>query len=167
MKCEDVRKLLGEYRTDALGSRKRREMQRHIETCEACRQELDAFDSVMDVVASNIPDHEPPEGLWNGVYNRITAPETKPGLLDRVRDSVLRKPLRLAGAGAAVAALVVGLILGTVHDTGPGEQLALSAPDNTYVQAHAYTASRAPLANHVSYVSIVATAEQAEAEHSQ
>ncbi len=167
MKCENVQKLLGEYRSDALSARKRRAIQRHIETCETCRQELDTFDSVMDLVASSIPDHEPPEGLWNGVYNRITAPETAPGLLDRIRGGALRKPFHLAGAGAAVTALVVGLILGTVHDTGPGQQLALSAPDNTYVRAHAYTASRAPLANHVSYVSMMATAEQADVGHNQ
>lgn len=156
--CENVQRLLSEYSSDALSRRKRRAIERHLGTCEDCRHEMRTLDAVLDLVDSNVPDYEPPAGLWHGVYNRITAPQARPTALGTIVGQWLAKPVRAVGVGAAVLALIVGGILGTTHQQSTPE-LSFAAADNTYVQAHALNASRAPLADRVSYISLVAISE--------
>lgn len=159
IKCENVQDLIAEYRSDVLEPHRAREFERHLAECADCRQELEDFDALMSLVEDNVTEQEPPVGLWNGVYNRITTPEPKPTILDRLSGGWLRRPARAVGFGAAVLALVAGLMFNTMQHT-PSETVEYAAVDNRYVQAHALTAGTAPLADHASYISYVAMSQE-------
>lgn len=157
MKCENVRELLAEYRSDVLSPRKCREVEEHIAACKDCARELSEFDSVMALVESNVPDYAPPQGLWNGVYNKITNPEQPTPVFARVRQW-LQAPVHAAGVGVATIALVAGLLFSPVHQPS-APSLSLTPANNRYVQAHAYSVSQDPLADRAGYVSLIAVQE--------
>jgi hypothetical protein len=123
-----------------------------------CARELRTLDAVLELVESNVPDHEPPVGLWNGVRNRITAPEPRRAVVGGNIGRLLRKPVRAASLGAAALALVAAFVVGTVRET-PDYGLAFVLADNTYVQAHALSAGHSSFADRVSYLSVVVAAQ--------
>ena len=107
------------------------------------------LDSVLALVNANTPEVEPPAGLWNGVADRIASPER--------RRWALTEPLRLAGVSAAALAVILGVIIGGVHHDSIVPLRVAS--NNEYVQGHALYAGQAPLADRVSYLSLVASSE--------
>lgn len=159
MKCENVQDLIAEYRSDMLDSRKRQEIEQHLAECEDCRRELEEFNAVMSLVEDNIPDLEPPVGLWNGVYNRINSPEPERSLLERLAGGWLHRPAQAVGVGAAMVVLVAGLWLGSMKPESH-ESVDYASSDNRYVQAHALTAGSAPFADRASYISYVAMSQE-------
>ncbi|MCE5198686.1 MAG: zf-HC2 domain-containing protein [Armatimonadota bacterium] len=162
MKCENVRQLLAEYRSDILSPRKNREIEEHIAACSDCARELNEFDAVMALVESNVPDYTPPQGLWNGVYNKITSPEQPVPVFGKIQQW-LRIPIHAAGVGAAALAIVVGLFFSPVHQS-PGSDLRMTTADNRYIQAHAYSVSQSPLADRAGYVSLITFSQESEDE---
>jgi anti-sigma factor RsiW len=146
--CEKLRAYLADYRTGSLGEGKCRWMDDHLSHCPDCARELKALDDVLALVSSNIPIYEPPVGLWNGVYNRITSEP------ERRRFAGL---IRAAGAATAVVVLAAGLILSGVgrHNVAPVQMAA----NDEYVQGHVLYAGEAPFADRVSYLSVVAASE--------
>ena len=136
-----------------LSARKTAWLEEHFGQCTECADGLRVLDEVLALVDANTPLQEPPAGLWNGVANRIASPEPQ-----RSRFVPwLTRPLRLAGAGAAALALILGIMFGGVnHDAVVPVKMASS---NEYVQGHALYAGQAPLADHVGYLSLVASNE--------
>lgn len=151
-RCNDIQNVLADYRSDLLSPRQVDDIEAHIAQCEACAEELRLLDRVLEIVDSNTPGYEPPAGLWNGVYNRITRPEPKTSVWGNIARNWLLKPSHAAGWLAALA-LIVGLIIGGVHhpDTIP----PISRADSEYIQAHALYAGQAPFADRASYLSLV------------
>ncbi len=163
MKCESVRELLAEYRTGILNERTLHEVEEHLAQCEDCARELDVLDCVLAEVESDLrEEYEPPVGLWNGVYNKITMPGGERGRAARI-GRWLRAPVHAAGTGLVLAAAVAALVITT---SGPMREpeLGIAAVENRYVQAHAYSASHAPLADRVGFVSLMAISQESEPE---
>jgi anti-sigma factor RsiW len=151
-KCHTVRNLLSDYRTGIISGRKLNLVEAHLAECAACASELRVLDDVLALVSDNMSESEPPAGLWNGVANRIASP----GSSRRPAFGIWR-PLRLAGVGAATLALVLGIWLGGARqDSVVPLKMASS---NEYIQGHALYAGQAPLADRVSYLSLVASDE--------
>lgn len=159
MKCENVQDLIAEYRSNALEPDVVQEFESHIANCADCRRELEEFDAVVGLVDDNFTELEAPVGLWNGVYNRITEPEQKPSIIDRLTGGWIRTPARALGFGAAVLVLVAGLMFNRMQSPQI-ENMEYTATDNRYVQAHALTAGTAPLADRASYISYVAMSQE-------
>lgn len=150
MNCEKAQNLLAEYRSDLLGPRARRKVEEHLAGCERCAHELRVLDATIEMVEAEVRSSAPPPGLWNGVLNRISSPRAEPG-----GRGFSWRPARALGAAAAVAAVGLGIALGTVHFRPPAPAMQRASADNRYVQAHAYQVSHAPLADRVSYVSLL------------
>lgn len=157
-KCQQVQDLLSDYRTGILSERKSAWVVEHVEECAECANELRVLDEVLALVDANTPEYEPPAGLWNGVYNRITSPEPeRRSLLDGFRQWIA-KPVRAAGVGIAVLALAIGLTMSTgPRDVNTPTQMASNAE---YVQGHALYAGQAPLADRASYLTVVAASSE-------
>lgn len=151
-KCLKIQEMLADYRTGILSAGKSREIEAHLLECEECAAELKALDDVLELMESNSPQCEPPAGLWNGVYNRITSPEPRRSSFGDKLRGFIAMPARAAGVGVAALALAVGLMLSGGHDNQPGQMTVAS--NNAYIQGHALYASQAPLADSVSYVSL-------------
>jgi hypothetical protein len=152
--CEKVQGLLADYRAENLGLRKSASVEGHLRQCPDCANELRVLDDVLALLEANMPECEPPVGLWNGVHNRITSPEP---IGHSVRDWISR-PIRAAGIGVAALALAIGLMI----STGPREHITpvQLASNMEYVQGHALYAGQAPLADRVSYLSVVAASSE-------
>lgn len=155
-KCQQARELLAGYRTGILSARKVAWIEQHLNECSECAEELRVLDDVLAMVDENKPEYEPPVGLWNGVYNRITSPESRPS-----RAYWLSKPVHAAGVGLATLVLAIGLIVssGTHHEVLRGQKVA-STQNIEYVQGHALYAGQAPLADRVSYLAVVAASSE-------
>jgi anti-sigma-K factor RskA len=155
-KCKQTQKLLADYRSGILNPRQTAAVKDHIKQCVDCANELRVLDDVLALIDSNTPQYEPPIGLWNGVNNRITAPEPRYPIFKRL----MSRPLQTAGAGVAAIALAISLIVSTTrHETVQPVHVASNVQ---YIQGHALYAGQAPLADRVSYLSVVVASSESD-----
>jgi anti-sigma-K factor RskA len=112
----DIRDCGGDVAAYALGALDRAEVEAfrtHLETCAVCRDELAAFQQVVDVVAMSVPQHRAPKRLRRRVLGSVAQePQLGGGRRRRTprwsaRPSLPRLALAL-GAAVVIAALAVG-----------------------------------------------------------
>jgi anti-sigma-K factor RskA len=157
-RCQQVQKLLPDYRTGILSAGKSAWLEEHLRECEDCANELRVLDEVLAIVEENTHQQEPPAGLWNGVYNRITSPEPDRSALPGGFKRWLSGPVRVAGVGVAVLGLAVGLIINTIPRA---EKTPMQVASNSeYIQGHALYAGQAPFADRANYIAVVAASSQ-------
>jgi hypothetical protein len=110
MICAGVRERLSDYCDGEASPSERREIERHLETCQACRDELAREREVIRLAAAWRRDVEPERDLWPAIEARVASR----------RGRVLRGPWRGAArvALAAAAALVVTVTLLLVRQPG-------------------------------------------------
>jgi anti-sigma-K factor RskA len=77
MDCREIERLLPDYSVGLLKPRQGEAIAAHLEGCASCSREWQALQNVVGLVAQ-FGALEPPPGLWNGVFNRITADEPAP-----------------------------------------------------------------------------------------
>ncbi len=114
------------YVLGALGPAEVEAFRRHLETCVVCRDEVAAFERVVDVLPAAAPQYRAPRGLRRRVVRAVrAAPHPAPTLAPPARRPWLGLGLgrgprlagagaltaRLAGAGALTAAAIVVLVL--------------------------------------------------------
>lgn len=126
----------------------------HLESCVVCRDELVAFQEVVDLLPIGVPQHEAPTGLRQRVLEAAQR-EPKPssaGEPERHTRSlwgrlpVARPALALASVVAVIAIAVAGVVIGTsgtsthvyaAQVTGPGKaQLAVSGNHAELIVRH-------------------------------
>jgi len=132
MNCQEVQSLISEYSLGLIEGRRKAEMDQHLASCKACARELEKLTQVMALV-EGLDAKEPPPGLWNGVYNRISQPET----------SRHYGWARKWSIGFATAVLAMILLFAHIHN--PGVESTYAA--NEYVQGHAVYATQDILAD--------------------
>ncbi|MFQ6618055.1 MAG: zf-HC2 domain-containing protein [Fidelibacterota bacterium] len=74
MECEESRKLMMGYIDGELSSAERKSFERHLNSCEPCRNELKKFyklKEVTDTMKFRSPEDAIWGQYWQGVYNRI------------------------------------------------------------------------------------------------
>lgn len=128
VECAKTRKALAGHSAGSLNWLARRRVTRHLAMCGECSAELGRLDAVMKLVES-LGEREPPPGLWNGVYNRVSSGE---------RSASRRTSARLVrglALGAAALLLVLALAFGRLKVNRP-----LQPADDVvseYVRGHA------------------------------
>jgi len=157
-RCQQTQELLADYRSGVLSSRKAAWIEEHIAQCAECARELRVLDGALALVEANTPEYEPPAGLWNGVYNRITSPEPEPSSVFGDLRRWIARPVQAAGVGVAALALTISLVVitGPHNVSAPVE----AASNMEYVQGHALYAGQAPLADRAAYLSVVAASSE-------
>jgi anti-sigma factor RsiW len=86
----------------------------HLETCVVCRDELVAFQHVVDVLPMSAAQHPAPRRLRRRVMRAVNSEpkhEPAPGLLPRLAALIGPRPGLALGTGLAVLLLVVGGVL--------------------------------------------------------
>lgn len=74
MNCEQIRELLAGYQDGELDNERRQRVERHLEGCTECREDLAQLEKVKEVTAKvqyNDLPLEVWEGYWQGIYRRI------------------------------------------------------------------------------------------------
>jgi anti-sigma factor RsiW len=104
---------LSEYLDGELEARERVELERHLETCGACRTTLDELRSVV-AHASALEDTGPDTELWSGVAARIGAPAAVKPPVGTFRSAIGKRITftlpQLAAAALALMVLSGGLV---------------------------------------------------------
>lgn len=162
MRCDEIDKIIADYSVGRLSVKMEKLVREHIESCPACARELEKLNIIMAAVEES-PEIEPPNWLWNRVYNEITSPARKPSLKERL-GWIFQKPHRVLSVGVAIAAIGVAVSFGI----SPNERHnAAQIPEQRameYVQGHFTEASSGAFADRVSYgfVSTVPEPEERE-----
>jgi anti-sigma factor RsiW len=135
---------LAAYLLGALPEDERAEFERHLETCERCRDEAASLQSSVDVLAVAVPPVKPPRELRDRIMREVRA---EAELLNAAGTGADRPPARRRGlrglfprpaitAAAAAGALALGILAGVAivdgGDGGSGERtLAARITDPT------------------------------------
>lgn len=156
--CNESELKLAEYLSDNLPLDERGEIEQHLHSCSACRDELARMEAVLALVAEVSSTEDAPPQVWQGIHEQL--------LQRRQRRSLL--PWRVPRvAGAAVAAGLA--ILAVMNLGGPKQEqpphVALNQSGSSYVQGHALTAAQGPLADRITYLSVAAQAVEHEEAH--
>lgn len=112
MKCEHTTALLSDRLKGLLTPEDEKQLEAHLSTCAACREEADAVGTLWTELGA-LDEDVPHERMRARFHAALTAYEERTGgtPLDRLAELIWpRRPL--LQAGIAVALLVVGLILG-------------------------------------------------------
>lgn len=140
MSCAEARDRLSDYCDGELSSTERIELEAHLDSCSACREELEAERELLRRAAAWRRDLDPPRDLWPGIEARISH---RPA-------SVVRGPwwsVSRAGLAAAVvvaAAVLLLLFRGVETPVGPEvERTAVESPDRGADVALARASERA------------------------
>jgi len=86
----------------------------HLETCAICRDELAAFQQVVDVLPMSAPQYPAPRRMRRRVMRTVNGEpkgESAPGLLPRLAGLIGPRPGLALGTGLAVLLLAVGGVL--------------------------------------------------------
>jgi anti-sigma factor RsiW len=86
----------------------------HLETCAVCRDELAAFQDVVDVLPMSAPQYPAPRRMRRRVMRAVNSEpkhEPAPGLLARLAGLIGPRPGLALGTGLAVLLLAVGGVL--------------------------------------------------------
>jgi anti-sigma factor RsiW len=152
MECIEVQNLLSEYSVGLIEGSRRAAIEQHLSVCPECRVELQKLNDVM-LLVDGLDEVEPPAGLWNGVYNRITEPEPRMGTWERI-GGWLQGQRRTWSVGLATAALAIAILAS--HVNHPGVEKSFAAQE--YIQGHAIYATQDPLADQAALNTVAAVA---------
>ena len=109
MRCSEARNILDEHLDDALAWRSRREVEYHLERCEACRDELAERRNLRRLLAQ-MPAPEPSEAYFDQAIAQAAQVRSR-RRSDRITKGAAPAPRRLALAAALVCAIAGGLWL--------------------------------------------------------
>jgi anti-sigma factor RsiW len=152
MECIEVQNLLSEYSVGLIEGARKAAVEQHLSACLECSTELEKLNNVM-LLVNDLGEVEPPAGLWNGVYNRITEPEPRMGTWERIGDW-LHGQRRTWSVGLATAALAIAILAS--HVNHPGVEKSFAAQE--YIQGHAIYATQDPLADQAALNTVAAVA---------
>ena len=151
--CVKICEMLADYSADNLGWLNRAKVAGHISACRDCEEELGALVRACSLV-EELGDRVPPAGLWNGVYNKISARERTPVV---ARTHRFLWPVRVL-AVCALLALVLATS-GILHRSAPTGNLTAGAGASEYYEGHAMASADSVFADKVSLATIAALAE--------
>jgi hypothetical protein len=118
MKCEDVESAMIDYLDNTLGKMRRDEVEKHLETCERCLDELKDFQHILQTVDSREME-QPDETLRINFYHMLHGEINKQIVQNQEKHTMplsVRSSSPWMKIAAAVALLVAGTFIGlTIH----------------------------------------------------
>jgi anti-sigma-K factor RskA len=143
-RCEHIQSLLPAYALNALSAEERWQVEEHVAVCPDCREQLDGYLSVAELLLSAVPAVEPPAGL----RARLIAAIGEPRAASRPRKARLFSGWRALAAGLLSLLVIANALLFiqtrnlTRQQAQLGQQLA---EDQVALGLAAYPSARAAL----------------------
>jgi anti-sigma-K factor RskA len=122
----ELQDLIPAHALDALESEDALLLEQHVETCDACRRELDEMRETTALLAFATTPIEPPARLRASILDAVAEPLPAQMRPQRTRLAFLRGALAGTLAGAAIA-LVIGIALHSQLDTARSSRDAQAA----------------------------------------
>jgi predicted anti-sigma-YlaC factor YlaD len=119
MTCEQVTERLDDYLDGGLAEAAFQEVELHLASCAACREEERSLRAVVSLAAALPRQQEPPRDLWPAIAEEI-ASRRRLALLSNVAS----RPAARWTAGLAAAATVVLAVWMVSRETGRGPEVA-------------------------------------------
>jgi anti-sigma factor RsiW len=115
MKCTKAHELIGELLEGSISEKDRKNLEKHLASCQDCRELLENFQNIK-IQAAALPKLEPAEGVWTNILDGVRRDRrekavraaTTAGWWDRL--FVPGRPRYAFGAALTLAAVVVGAI---------------------------------------------------------
>ena len=126
MEHRELQDLIPAHALDALESDDALLLEQHVETCDACRRELDEMRETTALLAFATTPIEPPARLRASILDAVAEPLPAQVRPQRTRLAFLRGALAGTLAGAAIA-LVIGIALHSQLDTARSSRDAQAA----------------------------------------
>jgi anti-sigma factor RsiW len=159
LRCDEVKKLIADYSVDRLSEKVRRRIEDHLVACPDCAAELARQEKAMNLV-EQMQMVEPPAGLWNGVYNRITSPQRS----TQRQNWLFRCPRWALSLGLCMLVLASVVFLG-IDRAGYQKETAVPDPAAAeYIRSHAAASRYDVFADHVglSFVAAMQSSDEQE-----
>ena len=131
MKCEEIESMMVDYLDNTLDQTQKNEIEKHLETCERCLEELKDFREILDKVGSEKME-QPDETLrinfyhmLHGEMNRLAMEKTRPV----TKTFSLGRFSRFLRIAAGLALFVTGSLSGIIFNsvrTGSGNKAELA-----------------------------------------
>ena len=126
MKCSHIRTMISQYVDDELGPDEKKLFTSHIQTCRACKEELEAIQSVHQLFAS-AEMYPAPLGFATRVMARLEEPEET--VLSRLWGFLTGRPffLRTVEVAFAMVIMLIGVMSGNllVANKTPARQTSI------------------------------------------
>ncbi len=128
MKCEEAESLMIDYLDNKLESDKKAEIEKHLETCERCLDEMMEMQHIMQLISSKemeTPDDSMHINFYHMLHNEIR----KAGSMDVKPERLLWYDRTIFRIAAAIAILITGSFLGVLiysGISGSGQEKELS-----------------------------------------
>lgn len=124
----------------------------HLDTCVACREELQRLEYVKRVLGA-LPERAPAPQVFDELRQRIEAqaPEESTGVLDAIRNAFRRPALAIAAAAAVVLLIAFPLVRGRIDRLRAAE-----VGPEVFVREHALSALADPFTDRA-YVGLLVT----------
>ncbi|MGH2399198.1 MAG: anti-sigma factor family protein [bacterium] len=136
-----LQRQLSAYADNELHPDERREVEAHLQTCTACREELAGLRQVKYAIG-RLPEREVPQEVWQGLRRRIAEEESRSGVagvFESLR-AAFRRPVYAAAAAMLVLILIaVPLVKGRIDRLQAG-----GIGVDVYVREHALVSSADP-----------------------
>jgi len=157
MDCKRVQESLSEYSVGLITGKAFSEIETHLSSCLACQHEHEKLEKVLSLV-DDLQLREPPAGLWNGVYNRISSEPKVPERMSLGQSiaALSRRPVSRWSAGLATIGLAVALVFSRSH--APTASGGYSPAE--FVQGHIAYSSQDVLADQVALNSAAAMTDR-------
>lgn len=123
---ESMAELVDLYALDALEGSALRRFEAHLDQCSICRSE---FDTASTVLASLVPDSDPPQHVWLQIVDELDRDDRVESIEDHRRRSRSGSWIGLISLAAGVAILFAGLLFSFEGDTDPIVAAAEAASD--------------------------------------
>jgi anti-sigma factor RsiW len=115
MKCPKAHELIGELLEESISDKDRKDLEKHLESCQDCRELLTDFQNIKTQAAS-LPKLEPSEAVWTNILDGVRRDRrakavrsaTTAGWWDRL--FLPGRPRYAFGAALAMIAVIVGAI---------------------------------------------------------
>jgi anti-sigma-K factor RskA len=104
------------YLLGALNDREAADLERHVEDCPTCREELDRLRPAIEALPDAVPQHDPPPALKASVMSAVER-EARP-VRPRARWRFRLRPLYAAAAAVVLAIGIVAAFLVSSPDDG-------------------------------------------------
>lgn len=132
---ERLRDDVAAYALGALGDEERAALERHLESCEACRERLGWLQPAVDVLPASVEQRTPPESLRESLLTTVRGEANDAGQAHRARPRARRR-WRWQGARALRPAVGFAVLLLLTAGVATGYLLrGTDDPEPTFIEA--------------------------------